>query len=90
MAIKERRQIVHKQIQKMLPDLEIRDIFWLDSRCVDCGDDVDYFFIIDRKYYSVDDDGWVQGGYCCLECGFSNAGLINRSDLPDGYDKDYQ
>jgi hypothetical protein len=88
-AIKERRNEIRKQIQRYLPDLDILDIFWTDSTCPECKDDCCFYFVIDKVWRKVDEKSYQAGGYICLDCGWSNAGAIHTSDLPEGYDATY-
>lgn len=89
MAIRENRLTVRKAIKSLLPDLNIGDVFWTSTNCPDCKDDHEYFFVVDFRFYRVQTNGYVDGGYVCCGCGWSNAGSIHLSELPDDYAKNY-
>lgn len=84
-ALLEKRQTVRSDIHSMLPDLDIAAVFWVNAKCPDCRDDHDYFFVIDHEFFKVDEKGYVSGGFCCTSCGWSNAGALHKSDLPEGW-----
>lgn len=88
-AIRENRLTIRNQICTILTRIELLDVFWTNSKCPECKDDHEYFFVIDKEFYKTDEKGYVSGGYICLNCGWSNAGGIHESDLPEGYDATY-
>lgn len=89
MAIKEKRWTVRSTIEKLLPGINLLDAFWANIKCPECKDDHDFYFIISKDFYKVDEKRNVQGGYICLDCGWSNAGSIHESELPDDYNATY-